>query len=50
MLVAYCRLKKEEIKISKPSETLATEQNSLSQREKEKVIDGLHIVEESNGT
>ena len=36
-------------KISKPSETLATEENSVNQREKEKVIDELHIVEESKG-
>ena len=34
-------------KISKPSETLATEQDNLSQKEREKVIDELHVVEES---
>ena len=33
----------------KPSETLATEQNDMSQREKEKVIDELRIVEENKG-
>ena len=36
-------------KPSNPSETLATEQNNLSQRENEKVVDELHIVEESKG-
>ena len=38
-----------DFKISKPSETLATEQDNLSQREREKVIDELHVVEESKG-
>ena len=33
-------------KPSKPSETLATEQNNLSKRENEKVIDELRSVEE----
>ena len=37
------------LKISKPSERLATEQDNLSQREREKVIDELHVVEESKG-
>ena len=32
--------------ILKPSETLATEQNDMNQREKEKVIDELRIVKE----
>ena len=36
-------------KISKPSETLATEQDNLSQRERENAIDELHVVEESKG-
>ena len=36
-------------KISKRSETLAAEQDNLSQTEKEKVIDELHVVEESKG-
>ena len=36
-------------KPSKPSETLATEQNSLSKRENEKVIDELQSVEENKG-
>ena len=36
-------------KISKLSEALATEQGNLSQREREKVIDELHVVEESKG-
>ena len=36
-------------KISKPSETLATEQDNLSLREREKVIDELYVVEESMG-
>ena len=36
-------------KISKPSETLATKQDNLSQREREKVTDELHVVEESKG-
>ena len=36
-------------KISKPFETLATDQDNLSQREREKVIDELHVVEESKG-
>ena len=36
-------------KISKQSETLATEQDNLSQTEREKVIDELHVVEESKG-
>ena len=33
-------------KPSKPSETLATEQNNLSKRENEKVIDELRSVDE----
>ena len=36
-------------KPSKPSETLATEQNNLSKRENEKVIDELRSVEENKG-
>ena len=34
-------------KISKPSETLPTEQDNLSQRERENVIHELHVLEES---
>ena len=36
-------------KPSKPSETLATEQNNLSKKENEKVIDELQSVEENKG-
>ena len=36
-------------KPSKPSETLATEQNNLSKTENEKVIDELRSVEENKG-